>query len=356
MQATDPPLPISLFSRSLRAVENRCVAFGGKAVHARALRRAVLRGSDGLTASGDGSAVLPAGLSRSLEKEGFVARRLERAGECVADDGSIKLALRLPDSRIIETVVMRNRRGHSVCISTQVGCPVGCVFCASGIGGLARNLEPFEMIEQFAWASSCAPLHRAVIMGIGEPLQNLEALLEALEVITLELPLPQSRIVISTIGWPDKIVQLMERRPCYRLAVSLHAADDPTRARLVPSMRGVPVKEIIAAAREYSVSSGHRVQFEYVLLKDVNDRPEMIDELVKLLEGMNAYVNLIPWNRVEELPFEAPDESHVASLIRRAKDRGILATHRRSAGRSAQAACGQLRRNLDQERLPAALG
>lgn len=295
---------------------------------------------------------LPAELRRVLG-ESFRLWVSNVAEHHKADDGSEKLLIALDDGATIECAVLRNDRGHCTgCISSQVGCGMGCVFCASGLGGVDRNLSTGEIVEQVlhlnrAVASGTPPqrLTHIVVMGMGEPLANLDAVWNALERARVALGISARRITISTVGFPKPMRQLARRGSQYHLAVSLHAAEDELRNRIVPANRQVGLAELMAAADEYFELTGRRVMFEYVLLAGVNDRPEQAEKLVALLKGRPALVNLIPFNPVPELPYRSPDPSAVerfSAILRRG---GLNIEVRRRKGDQINAACGQLRRH-----------
>jgi len=342
------PAPLPLLSLPAAAAEALVARHGGRPVHARALRRTLLRvGARELDRVAPRDLLLPRGLLAALADAGVVATATQVRAEAGAGDGSIKLVLGLADGRAVECVVMpAGGGGASLCVSSQVGCPVGCPFCASGIGGLVRNLESHEIVEQFVHARARADVRRAVVMGIGEPLLNYEAVMDALGVVADEMGLAETRLVISSVGFPDRVRRLAASGRRFGLAISLHAVTDELRSRLVPGLRGVTVREVVEAARAWAAAARGRVQFEYVVLRDVNDDPAACDELARLLLGIPAYVNFIAWNEVPELPFRAPDEGRVAALVRRARDLGLVATRRRTLGSAATAACGQLRRSF----------
>ena len=288
--------------------------------------------------------------------------RAELAGECqiltstietrrVADDGTEKLLLQLADGQRVECVLLRDGRGHrTICISTQVGCAMGCAFCASGLDGLARNLTGGEIIEQMLHLQRLLPederLSHIVVMGMGEPMANLDNLLPALAAASGSkgLGIGARRITISTVGLPDGIRRLAELDCQYHLAVSLHAADDELRGRLVPANRKAGIAEILAAADAYFDATGRRVTYEYVLLDQLNDRPQDARRLAALLETRNALVNIIPFNPVAGLPFQTPRGTAVDEFIRILSDAGVNVAVRYRKGNAIDAACGQLRR------------
>ena len=269
-----------------------------------------------------------------------------------ADDGSEKLLLELHDGATIECALLRDDRGHcTACISSQVGCGMGCAFCASGLDGVARNLTAGEIVEQLLHLNRAAGAARPpqrlthiVVMGMGEPLANLEAVSNALDRGRVALGISARRITISTVGLPKGIRELARSGSQYHLAVSLHAANDELRNQIVPANRRIGLAEVVAAADEYFEITGRRVMYEYVLLAGVNDQPAHARQLVALLKGRPALINLIPLNPVPELPYGTPEPSAVerfAAILRRA---GLNIEVRRRKGDQIEAACGQLRR------------
>ncbi len=292
-----------------------------------------------------------------------------------AADGSEKLLLELHDVQRIECVLLRDDKEHcTACISTQVGCAMGCVFCATGLDGVVRNLTRGEIVEQLLHIqrllgtvggvsrrqlSEDAPigdgsrllqdaerLSHVVVMGMGEPLLNLDALLPALAEATARdgLGIGVRRITISTVGLPEGIRRLGRENCQYHLAVSLHAANDALRNELVPANRGFGIAAILAAADEYFELTGRRVTFEYVLLSGVNDQPEHARQLVQLLRGRPALVNLIPYNPVPGLPYRTPPPAVTAQFAELLTQGGLNVAIRHRKGDRIAAACGQLRR------------
>ena len=284
-----------------------------------------------------------------------------------AADGSEKLLLEFGDGQQIECVLLRDDKEHcTACISTQVGCAMGCSFCATGIDGLVRNLTAGEIIEQMLQLqrllgdcpnvrvneNGTVPfagpdrLSHVVVMGMGEPLLNLDALLPALAATTDHngLGIGARRITISTVGLPEGIRRLARENCQYHLAVSLHAADDSLRNQLVPANRGPGLAAILAAADDYFAQTGRRVTFEYVLLAGVNDQPGHAAGLVKLLRGRPALINLIPYNPVPGLPYRTPPSSVTARFVEILTRAGLNVNIRHRKGNRIAAACGQLRR------------
>ena len=270
-----------------------------------------------------------------------------------AADGSEKLLLQLHDAERIECVLLREgSQRRTICISTQVGCAMGCVFCASGLGGLVRNLTSGEILEQMLHLKRLLGrderLSHIVVMGMGEPLANLDALLPALATAAGPdgLGISARRITISSVGLPQGIRRLAEQDCQYHLAVSLHAADDELRSRLVPVNRKVGIASILAAADYYFQRTGRRVTFEYILLTGLNDRPEHARRLATLLKGRPALVNVIPYNPVAGLLYRGPLPAAVARFVETLKRGGLNAKIRRRKGAEIDAACGQLRRGV----------
>jgi 23S rRNA (adenine2503-C2)-methyltransferase len=268
-----------------------------------------------------------------------------------AADGTEKLLLEWPDRQQIECVLIRERHRRTICISTQVGCAMGCVFCASGLDGVARNLSTGEIVEQMARLAQLLPaderLSHIVVMGMGEPLANLNHLLPALELAgdPTGLGIGARRITISTVGLPAAIERLAALGCQYHLAVSLHAPNDALRDRLVPVNDKIGISAVLAAADQYFESSGRRLTFEYVLLGGINDRPEHARQLVGLLRGRTALLNVIPYNPVAGLPYQTPaekDQERFLSLLRAGH---INVQVRQRKGDKIDAACGQLRRS-----------
>jgi 23S rRNA (adenine2503-C2)-methyltransferase len=277
-----------------------------------------------------------------------------------AQDGTEKLLLELADGQRIECVLLRDDREHrTVCISTQVGCAMGCVFCASGMEGIVRNLTMGEMIEEMLQLKRLLGkderLSHIVVMGMGEPLANLDRLLPALAAATHRqgLGISARRVTISTVGIPQGILRLAEKDLQYHLAVSLHAPNDELRNRLVPTNRRIGIGPVLEAAEEYFRKTGRRVTYEYVLLAGINDQPEHARQLAELLEGFNALVNVIPYNPVEGLPYQTPSPSATAHFVQILERCGLAAKIRYRKGDRIDAACGQLRRRaaLEGERV-----
>ena len=267
-------------------------------------------------------------------------------------DGTMKYLWMLSDGNCVETVLMRYHYGNTVCISTEVGCAMGCAFCASTLGGLVRRLEPREMLEQvlFTQIDSGLPISHIVLMGIGEPLDNFDNVLRFLHLVNSELGMNISmrHISLSTCGLVPKIDRLAEEKLQLTLSVSLHAPNDAVRNTIMPVNKAYPVDELLAACRRYYQKTGRRISFEYAMIDGVNDTPEAAKELIGKLKGMGAHMNLIPLNHVEESPLKPSSKQAISRFQTLLEDAGIPATVRRSLGGDIDASCGQLRRKYTQ--------
>lgn len=268
-------------------------------------------------------------------------------------DGTIKYLWRLRDGNCVETVLMRYHYGNTVCISTEVGCRMGCAFCASTLGGLVRRLEPFEMLDQvlFTQVDSGLPVSHIVLMGIGEPLDNFDNVMRFLELVNSAegMNISMRHISLSTCGLVPKIDALAEKKLQLTLSVSLHAPSDEIRNTIMPVNKAYPSEELLAACRRYYASTNRRISFEYAMIDGVNDREEDARLLIKRLKGLPAHMNLIPLNHVEESPLKPSTRAAVARFQKILEDGGIPATVRRTLGGDIDASCGQLRRKYTQD-------
>ena len=286
---------------------------------------------------------------RAKLKDQFMLFDAQVVRHQVASDRTEKLLCELSDGEHLECVLMRETSRRTVCISTQVGCAMGCVFCASGLNGVKRNLATGEILEQVLRLDRLlGPEERitnVVVMGIGEPLANLKALLPALDTLNEKgaLGLGARRITVSTVGLPDGIRALAAHGKPYNLAVSLHAPNDELRNRIVPVNARIGLDAILAAADDYFDKTGRRVTYEYVLLRGINDEVEHARQLGALLSDRNAHVNLIPMNPVEPLHLDAPSVVQMRKFVNRLEQAGVNVTLRKRKGADIDAACGQLR-------------
>ena len=268
-------------------------------------------------------------------------------------DGTIKYLWQLSDGNCVETVLMRYHYGNTVCISTEVGCRMGCAFCASTLGGLVRRLEPFEMLDQvlFTQVDSGLPVSHIVLMGIGEPLDNFDNVMRFLELVNSAdgMNISMRHISLSTCGLVPKIDLLAEKKLQLTLSVSLHAPNDQIRNAIMPVNKAYPTEELLAACRRYYAATNRRISFEYAMIDGVNDTPEAAKELIRRLKGLPAHFNLIPLNHVEESPLKPSTKQAVARFQKLLEDAGIPATVRRTLGGDIDASCGQLRRKYTKE-------
>ena len=302
-------------------------------------------------ASFDEMSNLPKALRERLGSECFLTRPTVERKQVSAQDGTIKYLWRLADGNCIETVLMRYQHGNTVCISSQVGCRMGCAFCASTLGGRIRNLTPAEMLDQvlFTQLDSGLEISNIVLMGIGEPLDNFETVLRFLELVNHPkgMNIGMRHISLSTCGLVEKIDKLADYRLQLTLSVSLHAPDDETRNRIMPVNRSVGVQKLMDTCRRYFEKTGRRISYEYAMIDGVNDSNEQADRLAALLKGMPGHVNLIPLNHVEESPLKP--SGRVAAFQKRLESHGVTVTVRRRLGGDIDASCGQLRRKAMQE-------
>ena len=263
-------------------------------------------------------------------------------------DGTIKFLLKMHDGQMIETVFMRYKHGNSVCISSQAGCRMGCRFCASTIGGLIRNLEPSEMLAQVYHAvrSTGERVSNIVVMGTGEPLDNYDNLIRFIDLITDEAGynISERNITVSSCGIVPNIIRLADEKRNFTFALSLHATTDEERRSLMPVAERYSIKETLDACRYFFEKTGRRLTFEYSLVGGVNDSEEHAKRLAALIKGLNAHVNLIPVNPVEERKYRASDASRVDNFKNTLEKYRINVTIRRGMGSDIDAACGQLRR------------
>ncbi len=293
---------------------------------------------------------LPQTLRDQLQQSFRVFVTHEAEAVC-ASDGTEKLLIGLPDGGEVECVLLRDGARRSICVSSQVGCAMGCVFCASGLDGVDRNLTRGEILEQMlrlqARLGDGERLSHIVMMGMGEPLANLDRVLGALDIARHPegLGISPRRITISTVGLPPAIDRLAQQGVPYNLAVSLHAPNDPLRSELVPVNRKIGIDAVLVAADRYFDSSGRRLTFEYVLLGGVNDSEENARQLVSLLRHRTVLLNVIPYNPVAGLPYQTPSKRAIATFRQVLEAGGVNVKFRQRKGGEIDAACGQLRRN-----------
>ena len=270
-----------------------------------------------------------------------------------AIDGTIKYLWELKDGNAVETVVMSYKHGNTVCVSSQVGCRQGCAFCASTIGGLVRNLEPSEILDEvlFSQLDSGKTISNIVLMGIGEPLDNFDNVMRFLELVNHPqgMNIGMRHISLSTCGITERFDDLAARDLQLTLSVSLHAPDDETRSRIMPANRGRGVDELMACCRRYYQKTGRRISFEYAMIDGINDTEYHARLLAKRARDVAAHVNLIPLNHVEEREFRPSTAGHMKAFIKILEDEGVNVTVRRKLGGDVDASCGQLRRKMQKK-------
>ncbi len=285
-------------------------------------------------------------LRQWLKEEALLTPPAVARKQVSQEDGTIKYLWRLADGNCVESVLMRYQHGNTVCISCQVGCRMGCAFCASTIAGKVRDLTPAEMLDQvlFTQIDSGAPVSNIVLMGIGEPLDNFDTVLRFLTLVNHPdgLNIGMRHISLSTCGLTEKIDKLAQHELQLTLSVSLHAPDDETRSKIMPVNRGVGVEKLLETCRRYFDKTGRRISYEYAMIDGVNDADWQADLLAKRLKGTPAHVNLIPLNEVEESPLKP--SRRVAAFQKRLEGHGVTVTVRRKLGGDIDASCGQLRR------------
>lgn len=296
---------------------------------------------------------LPQSLWQQLEESYPLYRPQVVRKQQSQKDGTIKYLWRLSDGNCVETVLMRYHYGNTVCISTEVGCAMGCAFCASTLGGLVRRLEPHEMLDQvlFTQIDSGLPVSHIVLMGIGEPLDNFDNVLRFLELVNSPdgMNISMRHISLSTCGLVPKIDKLAEHKLQLTLSVSLHAPTNEIRSTIMPVNKAYPVEALLAACRRYYEATGRRISFEYAMIHGVNDTEAAAKQLLQDLKGLPAHVNLIPLNHVEESPLKPSTRQAVQRFQKLLEDGGVPATVRRTLGGDIDASCGQLRRKYTKQ-------
>ena len=343
-----------LLALSRAELKERVLELGGRAFHAKIAREALFAGARSYAEMTS----LPAGLREALQAEvPLLSSELRHTTR--ATDGATKLLLGFPSrdrgSDEVETVYIpphnpKSPKGATLCVSTQVGCPVACPFCASGLAGLVRNLGAHEVIEQFLRGLEVGKIGRAVVMGIGEPLLNYKSVRAALEVVNEELGIGARKVTLSTVGFPERLREVAPTKPPFQLAISLHTPFDGERDVLVPAMKGVPIEDVLAAGDHWYRETHREVTYEYVLLGGYNDTPRHAAELGRRLRGRRATVNLIPWNPLTKAPgddplpsYKRPHAETVSAFQEDVQAAGTVTTVRWSRGLESDAACGQLR-------------
>ena len=293
-------------------------------------------------------------LRKTLEEKAVLTSLRKVEVQISKEDGTRKYLFALADGNVIESVLMKYKHGNSVCISSQVGCRMGCRFCASTLDGLLRGLTPGEMLDQIYQIGKDIGerISNVVVMGTGEPLDNYDNLLKFIELLTDAngLNISQRNLTVSTCGLVPRMRQLADQKLQITLALSLHASSQEKRLTLMPVAKAFEIHEVIDACKYYFDQTGRRVTFEYSLVKGVNDTQEDATELAELIRGMNCHINLIPVNPIKERDFRQPDTGAVQAFKNKLEKKGINVTIRREMGRDIDGACGQLRKKYISER------
>jgi 23S rRNA (adenine2503-C2)-methyltransferase len=346
---SSPPkaTPTTLLALDAAQAAARFVELGLKPFHAKIARKEVLE--RGITDYAQMTA-LPSGARERLSAELPILSGTE-LDRRVAFDRTTKLLISFPGGArpaTVETVHIPARdsasgKGATLCVSTQVGCPVACPFCASGRAGLVRNLEAHEIVEQYVRGRALGALSRSVVMGIGEPLLNYANVSKALDVVHDEMGLGSRKVTLSTVGFPERLRRIAPEKPRFQLAISLHTPDQEQRDVLVPAMAGVPIEEVLSAGDDWFAQTGREITYEYVLLASENDSLGHAERLAQRLARRRCTVNLIPFNPVDDSGFGRPTEFAVQRFHQTLVEHGIIATVRWSRGLESDAACGQLR-------------
>lgn len=306
-----------------------------------------------LAASYDEMTDLPKALREQLAEEYPLNICTVAKKQVSAADGTVKFLYALHDGDYIESVVMKYKYGYTVCVSSQVGCKMGCAFCASTLGGFKRSLTAGEILSQVYTAQRelGERVSRIVLMGMGEPLDNFDNVMRFIELVTDEkgLNLSMRNISLSTCGVVPKIEELMKKKLQLTLSISLHAADSGLRSKIMPINKKYDVDELLAVCRRYAAETSRRISFEYSMLAGVNDSDECARLLASKLRGMLCHVNLIPVNEVEESPFKPSSPERIERFTEILAGSGITATVRRKLGSDIEASCGQLRRKMNKK-------
>ena len=297
--------------------------------------------------------VLPLNFRNQLKKEGFVIGELNLREKYLANDGTLKLLLNTRDNQSIECVGIPSEKRLTACLSSQVGCPMDCKFCATGKEGLKRSLKASEILDQILFIENemNKKVSNIVFMGMGEPLLNIDELLLSIRSINEDFHISQRKVTVSTVAIPKMIIKLSEMSfqilgKCqFTLAISLHASNQKIREVIIPSAKKYDIKNIIEDCRQFVRKTGRRVSFEYLMLNGVNDQLEHADELINLIKGFQCHVNLIQYNQIEEVAFKQTPSKNVQYFQDRLLKNGINVSFRKSRGSDRNAACGQLRQN-----------
>ena len=342
----------NLIGNSIKELENIALNYGQAAFRGRQIYNWIYNYKN-RSKSLDQINVLPLDFRNKLINEGFKFGELSLVEKYLANDGTLKLLLKTSDNESIECVAIPTDKRLTACLSSQVGCPMDCKFCATGKEGLKRSLTVVEILDQILFIENemNQKVSNIVFMGMGEPLLNIDHVLMSIRSINEDFEISQRKITVSTVAIPKMINQLSERSfqilgKCqFTLAVSLHASNQKIREMIIPSAKNYNIENIVNDCRDFVKKTGRRVSFEYLMLKGVNDQIEHADELSNLIKGFQSHVNLIQYNKVEEAEFEQTSSKNAQIFQTRLFRNGINVSFRKSRGSDRNAACGQLRNN-----------
>jgi len=349
IKATKLSSDLSLLGLSSGDLEEFALREGEKAFRGRQIHEWIYQKG---VKSIDSINVLPKKWRDSLESKGIRIGRLDEINKVIAEDETLKLLMGTFDGEIVETVGIPTAKRLTVCVSSQIGCPMGCKFCATGKGGLNRSLNVNEIVDQVISVRETMkrrPTH-VVFMGMGEPLLNINNVIDSIECLTNDIGIGQRRITVSTVGIPQTLPDLAELaqdrlgRVQFTLAVSLHAPNQTLRESIIPSASSYPINSLLDDCKKYIKFTGRRVSFEYILLGGLNDKDTHAEELSDLMRGFQSHVNLISYNPIAEESFKRPTQSRINVFREILERNGIAVSVRASRGRDKDAACGQLRR------------
>ena len=341
-----------LIGSSIRDLENLALNYGQAAFRGRQIYNWIYNYRN-KKKNIDQIDVLPLDFRKKLKDDGFKASELSLKEKTLADDGTLKLLLSTVDNESIECVGIPTEKRLTACLSSQVGCPMDCKFCATGKEGLKRSLKVGEILDQILFIENemNRKVSNIVFMGMGEPLLNIDDLLLSIRSINEDFQISQRKITVSTVAVPKMINKLSEKSfqilgNCqFTLAISLHASNQKTREMIIPSAKNYNIKDIIEDCRQYVRDTGRRVSFEYLMLSGVNDKLEHASELSNLLRGFQCHVNLIQYNQIDEVEFKRTSQKNFQLFQSKLFNNGITVSFRKSRGIDKNAACGQLRQN-----------
>ena len=342
----------SLLGSSIKELENVAINYGQASFRGRQIYNWIYNYKNN-TKNIDQIDVLPLDFRKKLKEDGFKVNELSFQEKSLANDGTLKLLLSTVDYESIECVGIPTQKRLTACLSSQVGCPMDCKFCATGKEGLKRSLKTSEILDQILFIENQMnrKVTNVVFMGMGEPLLNIDALLLSIRSINEDFQISQRKITVSTVAVPKMINRLSKKSfqilgNCqFTLAISLHASNQKTRETIIPSAKNYKIKNIIEDCKEFVGDTGRRVSFEYLMLSGVNDKLEHANELSDLLKGFQCHVNLIQYNQIDEVEFQRTSLKNLHLFQSRLSNNGIAVSLRKSRGLDKNAACGQLRQN-----------